>query len=131
MGVELQELFYKFFHFIREIGAERDLLVSRLLVEMLASVRSFLVEQFEEQNPDAPNIHFVCLVLGKQHFRSEIVVCAAFGSSLDFPATQVETEFGGESKVHQFELFVLSDENIFGLDVSVDDALGVDVLGCF
>lgn len=94
-------------------------------------IRGHFVKQFVEENSDAPNVHLVCLVFGEQDFWGKIVVSAAFGRSLDFATSQVESEFCRESEINQLEFLAIGDEDILGLDISVDDAFRVNVRYCF
>lgn len=78
-------------------------------------------------HPEGPDIHFEAVAdFAVQDLGRDVVGRAADGS-LFFA---VEFELGGQPEVSQLELVLLPKEQITELEVSVDDAVGVEVLEC-
>ena len=73
-----------------------------------------------KKNPKSPDINF--FIVGEERFGSKVLV-GAF-SSVDFLFV---FSFSGETKIANFDLIFLCDEDIVGFDVTVDDILFVEV----
>lgn len=85
--------------------------------------RGLFVDHLVEEDTHRPNIHPIALILPKQYFWRHVLQSAA------------ERESGGArhlngapSEITDFDIVVVVQQQIFRLDVAVDDLAFVDVL---
>ena len=108
----------------------------RIIVLLNSTVRGFDVGRLERRlsydqgvNDDAqrPDIDFIRVArLSFKHFRCDIVRRTADSSFL----LTIEVELGGESEITELDLHFVVEEEVTQLQVSVDDAVLVEVLQC-
>lgn len=91
------------------------------LVEVLVLERRFHVEHFVDQYSEGPNVDFFGLKLSLINFRSHVFI-GSTKSILNLSVSHAGTE------VCEFGPEILGNQNIFRLDVSVDEFLGMQVL---
>lgn len=97
----------------------QDVLVDhqRVVVGEGVDARNHLVDQHSQ----SPPVHGLAVSLVLQNFWSEILWGSTKGESSIF--------YGfGEAEIREFEVAVGANEDVFGLEVAVDDVAGVEVL---
>lgn len=116
------------FKFLRELNTlvvrERDFIC--ILCQILRRFeRNFCHEHGPKGNTSGPNVNRLTKVALFEHdFRSHVDGCAAFVRQLFVRVAQLF----GDSKVNQFDGSVTIEQDIFWLDVSVNDVVLVQVL---
>ena len=73
---------------------------------------------------EGPPVHLLPVALFLDDLRGEVL-----GGAADGLGELVPHELG-EAEVRELEIAVLADEDVLGLEVAVDDAVGVEVLEC-
>lgn len=91
-------------------------------VNVLHRKWSPFVNEFISQNSDAPNVQFLVLRVFEGDFRREVVPGPTHGNPLFFVP-----EKSSEAEIREIH-FLPFDEKVFGLDVSVEGFLGMNVL---
>ena len=89
------------------------------LFSSLAAKGRKALDQFEQQNSQAPNIDLVVVGLLLYHFWGHVLKSAAECGAV--------LEDGGEAKVAELGVIVLGDEDVLWLDVSVHVVVLVQV----
>lgn len=106
----------------------------RIIVLLNSTVRGFDVGRLERRlsydqgvNDDAqrPDIDFIRVArLSFEHFRCDVVRRTADSSFL----LTIEVELGGEAEIAELDLHFVVEEEVTQLQISMDDAMTVEVL---
>lgn len=87
--------------------------------------RRFSNDKSVDNNSEGPDVDFIGMTRSSlEDLRSDIVWSTA-NSSLLF---SVKIEFCGQTKVSQFDLHLVVEEQVSKLEVSMDDPVGMEVL---
>ena len=99
--------------------AAKDLLVNNHGVIIVKWVNTS--DHFVGEDSQCPPVNRLAVALVEQHFRRKILGGAAESVSPCFAVL-------GKAEVSQFQVAILVNQNVFGLEVTVDDVLCVQVL---
>lgn len=86
-------------------------------------------KELVEKHTESPDIDALVVLTGLDHLGREVVESAAHGgSSVAGIGGRVAADVGGPAEVGKLDAVVEVDEDVFGLEVPVDEVLAVEVL---
>lgn len=122
-GISLKHASQQIPQLQRKFLFDHNFVVDDFVLDVVAGKWRHAHQHFVEKDAHAPYVHFGRIIAVQEHFGTHVLLSATNrGPQL------VAFDFARHSEVAQFNIKVLIQEHVFGLDVSVDYSLLMHVL---